>query len=813
MTEMTEHIWQDLRYAFRTSVRAPGFALIAVLTTAVGVGANAAIFSVVNATLLRPLPFPRADELVIVSQANRQTRQSSRDATPANFLDWRARSHSFTGMAGFQESSVVLSDGTYPERRRAAMVNANFFDVLQVKAALGRTFAPGDEGPGAPRVAVVSDAMWRGRFGGRAAVLNEKARFDGEPYTIVGVMPPAIEYPARTEVWITPHWPVPDDPLIGPFADPSAERDHGYFFVVARLRAGVAFGAATADISAVAASLEVDYPDDNQNVGAALVHLRDDLVVSDVRSIALLLFAAVGLLLLIATANVSGLLMARATARHQEMALRAALGASRRRIVTQLLTESVLLAGVGGATGVIAAMWLVPGLVALSPADLTVAGDVRVDANVLLFCLAISTLSGLLFGLAPARQLSGVNVNEDIKQSARGGVGVRQRRLRGALVVCEIALSLVLLAAAGLTVRSFIALQRVPVGFQPDQVLTFRVAPPSTRYATQPLRAEFWERIVKAVQAIPGVTLAGATSRLPLLPGNSARGLTVPGLPQDAQAVADYRTASPAYFGVMGIPVLRGRVFADTDREDRALAAVVSASAGPRFWPGRDPVGQHFQISVPGPEYTVVGVVGDVRSASLEATPRPTVYVPYRQDAFPFMTIVVKTRLAAAALAPSLRDAMRAVDTDQPVGAVLTMDEQLSRSLTRRRFSVTLLTLFGGVAVLLAGIGLYGVLAFIVSQRRREIGVRMALGATAADVIRDVLGQGLRLAGMGMAVGLVLALGVTRLMSSLLFATSPTDVASFTAAATLLAAIAVAASVIPALRASRVDPLVALRDE
>jgi putative ABC transport system permease protein len=381
------------------------------------------------------------------------------------------------------------------------------------------------------------------------------------------------------------------------------------------------------------------------------------------------------------------------------------------------------------------------------------------------------------------------------------------------LVAGEIALSLVLLVAAGLTVRSFIQLQRVPAGFNPDGVLTVTISPSPTRYGTQALRAEFWERTRRALRDTPGVQLAGATSRLPLLPGNSTRGLAIRGLSPSVQADADYRTASPDYFAVMGISLLRGREFNDADREDRPPVAIVSQLAAERFWPGRDPIGQTFQIDVPGPAYAVVGVAADVHSASLEAAPQPTVYVPYRQDAFPFMTFVLKSPLGPSTMTNAVRAAVWTVDKDQPVGALLTMDERLSNSLVRRRYSVTLLSAFGATAVLLAAVGLYGVLAFVVSQRRREIGVRIALGATARDVIADVLGHGLRLAALGMIIGLALALAVTRLMSSLLFGISPTDIATFAGSALLLTTIAVVASLVPALRASRVDPLVALRDE
>jgi putative ABC transport system permease protein len=809
---MIERLWQDVRYASRTFKRSPGFALIAIVTIAIGVGANAAIFSVVNATLLRPLPYPRAHELVLVSGSNRQTGQSTGDATPANFLDWRARNHSFAGMAAFRESSVTLSSGDHPERRRAAMVNANFFDVLQVAPALGRAFTGEDEVHGADRVAVISDALWRERFGGRPDAIGQRVRFDNEPYTIVGVMPPGIDYPGKAQVWIPPHWQVPDDPLLSSAVDPSTQRNHGYFFVLARLKPGFALKGAAADMDAVAASMERDYPNTNRDVGASIVALRDDLLDANIRTTTLLLFAAVGLLLLIAAANVSGLLLARASARHQEIALRAALGASRRRILGQLLTESLLLAAIGGASGVLLAMWLVPALVSLSPADLTVAGEVTIDRNVLLFGLGLSTVTGLLFGLAPARQMSRLDVNDDLKQTARGSTSGGQRRLRSVLVAGEIALSLVLLVAAGLTVRSLIRVQHVSSGFDPDHVLTVALAPASTR-DTPARRAEFWERVVQAVRQIPGVQRAAAISRLPLVPGNSTRGLAIKGAPPNLQASANYRTVSPDYFGVMAIPLLRGRPFEDGDREGRPMVAIVSHSMAQQYWSGRDPIGHQFQIDVPGPEYTIVGVVGDVRAASLELAPQPTVYVPYRQDAFPSMVVVLKTPAAAASMTNAIRAAIWQVDKNQPVGAVLTMDEQLSHSLQRRRFSVTLLSIFGAVAALLAAVGLYGVLAFIVAQRRREIGVRIALGATGRDVVRDVLGHGLRLAALGLSIGLALALAITRLMSALLFGTSPTDVVTFVGAATLLTLIAVMASLIPALRASRVDPLVALRDE
>ena len=635
-------------------------------------------------------------------------------------------------------------------------------------------------------------------------------------------MPPEVAYPERAEVWVPPHWRVPDDPLLGPAQDPSTERTHSYFFVVGRLKPGVSMAAAQADMDAVALGLERDFPNDNQNAGVNLVSLRSDLV-ADVRPMVMLLFAAVGLVLMIATANVSGLLVARASARHQEIALRMALGATRGRILVQLLTESVLLASLGGAFGVLLAMWLVGPLVALSPSSLTIAGDIRIDVPVLLFALVVSMAAGVLFGLAPARQLSRVDVHDDLKQSARGGSASGQRRLRAGLVASEIAISLVLLIAAGLTIRSFIRLQEVPVGFDPDHVVTVTLNPPAARYPTPRNRADFYERTLDALGMLPGVEIAGATSRLPLLPGNSRRGLNIPGVPSNEPTDANYRTATPSYFRAMGIPLIRGRVFTDADREDRPLVAVMSASLAQRFWANQDPIGKQFSIDQP--PITIVGIVGDVHAASLEAPVEPTVYVPYRQDAFPFMTFVVRTRSADASrsidsststdrsVQASVRLAIWRVDKELPIGAVRTMDDELSSSVSRRRFGVTLLTAFGAIAVTLSAIGLYGVLAFIVAQRRREIGVRMALGARPGDVVADVLAQGLRLTAIGVVVGLVLAIATTRLINSLLFATSPTDMLTFAAVSSLLVVVAAAASLLPALRASRVDALIALRDE
>jgi putative ABC transport system permease protein len=462
---------------------------------------------------------------------------------------------------------------------------------------------------------------------------------------------------------------------------------------------------------------------------------------------------------------------------------------------------------------VLLSMWLVVPLTAISPGALGIAGDVPMDWRVLGFGLGISTLAGLLFGLAPARQLLNANIHDDLKQSARGGSNAAQRRIRATLVSAEIALSLVLLVAAGLTIKSLVRLQQVPAGFDADHVLTLTISPPPERYPGPEQRADLYERSLDSLAGIPGVAAVGGINRLPLSGGNSTRGLTIDGRAQmNPSPSADYRTVSPGYFRALGIPLLAGRALRGDDREGRPLVAVISASMAQRYWPGASPIGRQIAID-PKQPIAVVGIVGDVHHTSLEAAPQPTLYVPYRQAPWPSFTFVVRTAGDPSAVASAARDAIWRVDKDQPISAVRTMDEQLSRSMARRRFSVTLLTAFGVIAVALAAIGLYGVLAFIVAQRRREIGVRMALGATPRAVVADVLGQGLRLAGIGVVVGIGLAIAATRLLNALLFGTSRTDVATLSGVAVLLVVIAAGASLVPALRASRVDPLIALRDE
>lgn len=803
---LLDELGRDVRYALRALGRNRGYAFAAILTLALGISAATAVFTIVDGVLLRPLPFDRPGELFLVFQQNTLTKTSLGDATPANFLDWRARTRSFAAMAALRGGNVSLALGDGAERVRAADVTPNFFDLLGVPAVLGRTFTARD-GADRARVVVISDALWQQRFGGRPDVVGRTLRIDSVPYTIIGVLGPGLDYPDEAQLWYPSHWAVPEDPL-APGRDPSAERGHGYLYAIGRLAPGTSPAQARADLHAVGAALEREYPDDNRHIGIDMRSLHEELV-GDTRPALLLLLAAVGLLLLIATVNVSGLLIARGAARRHEIAIRLALGASRARVVRQLLVESVVVAALGGLAGTVAAIWATGPLLALSPLETGISRPVHADVRVLLFALGVSMLAGVLCGVIPARQTTAVGVHEDLKQSPRAGGGA-PRRLRAVLVATEIALSVVLLIASGLTIRSLAALGRVHTGFDATNVLTVQVSLSDAAYATPEQQAEFWTRARGAIAAIPGVTTAGAISRLPVSGGNSTRGLTIDGRDPSPPVEADYRSVMPEYFAALRIPVLRGRLLGEADGPGRPPVALVSDSLARRDFPGLDPIGH--QISIGEGPITIVGVVGDVRHV-LEASPHPTVYVPYRQDPWPFMAFALRTSTPPATLGSAVHAAIRRLDPNQAIGPVATLSDRLHTSTSPRRFIVGLLAGFGTCAALLAAIGLYGVLAFLVAERKREIGVRMALGAARSEIVRAVVGDGLRLAAAGLLFGLVAAAGAMRLLKALLFDTSATDVPTFAAAAGLLVAVAVAASAVPALRASRVDPADALRSE
>jgi len=812
-TNLIEGIWQDVRYGLRSLAKNPGFTAVAVLALALGIGANSAIFSVVNAILLRPLPYKDPDRLVMVWE-DRSKNGYPRD-TPAagNFHDWREQNQVFEGMAAVANQSFNLTGSGEPERVDGRRVSANLFQLLGVEPLHGRRFLPEEDQPGAGRVVVLSHGLWQRRFGSDPQVLGSQLTLDGESHTVVGVMPADFRFPS------------PEDQMWVPIAfnsQEAANRGRHFLQVYARLKPGVGLEQARAEMDTIAARLQQQYPNSNTNVGAAVVPLHEQLV-GDIRPALLLLLGAVGFVLLVACANVANLLLARAAARQKEIALRLALGASRARLLRQFLTESLLLALLGGASGLLLALWGVNLLRSFIPESVSQASTVSVDSSVLAFTLLVSVLTGLVFGLAPASQTSGFNLNETLKEGGRdSAAGRRGGRVRSLLVVAEVAVSLVLLIGAGLLINSFLRLRGVDPGFRTDNLLTMKVVLPKTKYPDHARRSAFYTELLGRVAALPGVNSAAVTTNLPLTFKGNSMGVSIEGRPDPGPGQRPSvvtRVVSPDYFRTMGIGLLQGRQFGRDDRADTTSVAVVSETLARRFWPGEDPLGKRL---TPGPAtstnpddwITVVGVARDVRQFELDADPKPQMYLSYEQAGF-FEPgdLVVSTAVDPLGLAGAVRQAVWQVDRDQPVSDVRTMSDILSASLARQRFSTLLLALFAAVALALAAVGVYGVMSYTVARRTHEIGIRMALGARQRDVLRLAVGQALRLVAAGVAVGLAGALLLTRVMASQLYGVSATDPVTLVTITLVLVCVALLASYVPARRAARVDPLIALRYE
>ena len=811
-----ETFWQDCRYGARSLRKSPAFTAAALLTLALGVGANTAIFSVVEAVLLRALPYANADRVVLLWENNRLRGRSHNVVNPGNFLDWRDQSQSFDEMAAFADQRYNLTGGGEPEEVAAQATTPNLFQLLGARPALGRTLVPGDEEDGRDDVAVISHALWQRRFGGSPDAVGRTVVLNGNSVTVVGVMPPDFRWFIKenslsgkpADVWVP----------MGLTEQQRAARRGRFMSAVARLKPGVSFEQAQAEMETVGARLEAQYPEVNKGWGVTVVPLREQLA-GEIRPALLVLLGAVGFVLLIACVNVANLLLARSAGRHKEMAVRAALGAGRTRIVRQLLTESLLLAVAGGAAGLLLSRWCVTALVALSPPNLLGAGQVGVNPTVLLFTLVVSLLTGVAFGLVPALETSRLNLSESLKESSRGSVGGgRARRLRGALVVAEIGLALVLLVGAGLMVRSFLRLQAVNPGFDPANLLTMRVMLPQSKYPEAGRRVEFFRQAAGRLSALPGVRSASAVSALPFADLGAATRFTVVGRPAPSaaeQPVTDVRVADENYFRTMNIPVVAGRTFTEREAVEDRKVAVVNEAMARRYFPGEDPVGQRIVVNMsaePGPT-EIIGVVGDARYDKLEGELRPMVYWTPPQLTYSSMTFVIRTAGDPEALAPAAVREIQAVDKDQPVSDVRTMESWVAESTARTRFGTLLLGAFACAALLLAAIGIYGVISYSVAQRRNEIGVRMALGAQAGDVLRLVIGQGMRLVLAGVGLGLLGAFALTRVMSGLLYGVGAADPPTFAANALLLTAVSLVACYIPARRATRVNPLTALRHE
>jgi putative ABC transport system permease protein len=811
---------QDVRYAVRGLIRSPGFALVAILTLALGVGASTSIFSVVNGVLLRPLPFPESDRLVALFNV---TPEGERDNhSGANFLDIRERSRSFAGLAGHRGARYNFVGGDLPEVVRGSNVTSNFFKVLGVQALVGRVLSPDVDLPGSERSVVLSYAMWQSQFGGDAGVLGRNVKLNDDPYTVVGVMPPGFSYPRDTRFWTSSRYEVPESP-VGVGDDPESVRNTSWFSVIGRLAPNVTHEQVQAELSLITNQLTEEYPESNALAGDELqpIDLREAMV-GDVRTSLCVLLGAVGFLLLIGCANVANLLLVRASAREREIAVRVAIGASRTRILRQLATESAVLALAGGVVGLVLALWGTQALLALAPDGIPRVSEVGVDFTVLGFSLVIALGTGLLVGLAPALQSLG---RGEGRAASIGGTrqtaSQARTRLRGALIVGEVAVSLLLLVGAGLMVRTLASLTSVDPGFETANTLTARVWIPGSRYQEDEQIQAFYTEALERVRVIPGVQSAGAVLSLPVNAGiNGTFRFSIenqPVAPDEEGPLAEFQIVSADYFETIGIPLMRGRLLTRSDDAEAPRAAVVNEALAEKYWPEGAAIGKRIVFGDPDAEdvdwITVVGIVGNTRQFGLDQPARPEVYQPYLQTTLPFMTLVVKSELDDGLLTSAVRRAVMEVDPEQPMAAVATLEQVLFDSLGSRRFNMLLLTVFAIAALVLAAVGLFGVLSYTVSQRANEIGVRMALGARGSSVVGQIVRQGVGLAIVGVVIGTAGALALSRLMTSMIHGVSANDPLTFVIGALLLAGIAALASFVPALRASRVDPIEVLRAE
>jgi len=794
----------DIRYAIRLLLRRPGFTAVALLTLAVGIGATTAIFTVVHAVLLRPLPFPDAERLMFVRI---QGRAGGLFPLPdADFLAWRARNRTADAIAVFDSGGVTLTGDGEPERLTAAIVTDRFFDVLGARPLLGRALQDGDDKPGATKTAVLSHAFWTRRFHADPGVLGRTIALDGVPHAVVGVMPPAFRYPDDdVSVWSVLTMAAPS--RRGPF----------YTWGIARLKPAAGIADLRANLDVVSNDLKRQYPGPNAWAFQAIP--LQEAIVGDVRTILYALFGAVGFLLLIATANVANLLLARAATRDREIAVRGALGAGRRRLVAQLVTESVVLALASAAAGLAVAAWGTHALVALAPADIPRLAEIRMSLPVFAFTAIVATVCGVLFGIAPALRAWRTPLVEALKAAGRAGASPGRRRAQQVLVVSEIALALMLVIGAGLMIRSLAALQRVNPGFEPSHLLTFRLSLPQQYDTGEKIRA-YYNTLVDRIETLPGVRAVGLTKSLPphllqMTDTFMTEGMTLP--PNKSAPLGPLLFVNESFFAALGAPLLGGRFFTPRDERTAPAAVIVNEALARQYFAGANAVGRRLKIG--GPErptnqwMTIVGVVGDVTYSGLAAAPEPTVYLPFRQASSETMYVVVRTIGDPHALAAPIRGVVSGLDKDIPIARLSTMDELMAQSVAPPRFRTTLVGIFAAIGLLLAAIGIYGVMAYAVTERTHEIGVRAALGADPGDLLRLVLGEAVVLASCGVAAGLAGAWVTTRMIRALLFHVEPTDALTFAGVSALLVATALLASYVPARRALRVDPMIALRCE
>jgi putative ABC transport system permease protein len=810
---MMDTLWQDLRYALRSLAKSPGFTIVTLLTLALGIGANTAIFSVVNAVLLRALPFRNPDELVVVRETYGGGKEGS--VSGPNFLDWKTRTHSFAGMTAWRGTNVALVGAGEPEELTGAVVDADYFKVLGVDPLMGRGFAPGED-RGQATVVVLEETLWRSRFGADRGILGRTISLSGQPYTVIGVAPPSRAYPGPVQVWLP----------LGYGPGRSSMRDSHSYDVVARLKPGVPLAQAQQDVAAVARRLEREFPESNTGRGVTVIPLTENAV-GGVRTALLLLTGAVALVLLIACANVANLFLARAATRQRELAVRMALGASGWRLTRQVLVEAVTLSVAGGLLGLLLASWAIDLLLALQPRAVPRLKEVGIDAPVLVFTLLVSIAVGIVFGLFPALSMS----RQDPAESFRGegrvtGGGRHWARFRSALVVAQVSLALVLLVGASLLIVSVRQLGDIVLGFQPTGAMTFQLNIPTAKYADADAQRAYIDRLSTRLRAIPGVRDAGGVFFLPLGNGFTSGDVSVEGRPAAApghEQYAGYRVVAGDFLNALGVTLRRGRLLIPEDRAGTPLVAVINQAFARQLFPGQDPIGKRVTFGTPdSAEWRqIVGVIADVRQTGLTTVPSPELYVPAWQltpDTWSIFTsiplsFVVRSEVGPETLGPAIKSAVREVDPEQPISKLREAGELLQDATARQRFNMSLLTLFGLLALILAAVGVYGVMAYGVSQRTRELGIRLALGARSSSVQAMVLRQGLAMTLTGLGLGLLGALGLTRLLTTLLYGVSPSDPRVLGGAMLVLAVVSAGACLIPAVRATRVNPIEALRSE
>ncbi len=797
----------NLRHAVRILLKNPLFAAVSLLTIALGVGANTAIFSLVNAVLLRPFPFPAPERLVFVWEETRMFGLKDSVVAMGNYIDWRERNHVFREMGALEQRRYVVTGVGEALRVEGSIVTASLFHTLGVQPSLGRLFRDEEDRPGTAKVVILSDGFWRRAFGGDSGVAGRSLILNEERYEIVGVMPPGFRFPdSGNELWAP----------IGTAYRPGDFHDRGRHnsIVVARLAPGVSLERANEDIRAIAGRLQQEYPATNRTVSAFVAPMRDHFV-GETRSLLLILLAAVGFVMLIACANIANLLLARASGRRREIGIRLAVGSSRLQLMRQLLTESLLLALCGGVVGFPLALWSLGFLDRLVPEGIAGLTSVSVDLRVLAFTLTVTVLTGVLCGLAPLFQAVRVDIHQVLKtggaREAPGG-----RRLQSTLVITEVALAFVLTIGAGLMIQTLFRMRGVDTGFRTDHILSVRTASAGPRYREASARAAFYDGVLQRVTALPGVVSAGFSNGVPIAFKGWVNGFTIEGQPVlggDRITNANYRVVTSGYLGTLGIPLRAGRTIDGHDTADAPPVALINEAMQRKFWSDESPLGRRLRFGSGSPWITIVGVVGDVRQAGLDAAPRAELYLPAAQAPDLAAWLVVRTAGDPARLAAGVRQAIREVDPDSPIVDVSTMEDILDREVFSQRVNAVLLGIFAAVALVLACVGIYGVLGYVVSRRTHEIGIRMAMGARPAEVLRSVIGQGVALGAAGVGIGAVAALGATRVLSNLLFGISPTDSTTFVFVAALLLAVTAAGSYLPAHRAMRLDPVQALREE